>query len=172
MIFSMRPGRAIGAAFAAFLVLSPAVAGPGGMADPLDAVAVHDFDEEHAHLYVESRFDRMSPVELAALEKGKAHIAWNAPSGCVPGRLKAVLDRAARRYGPITVNSSVRSTAKNRKVGGRKRSYHLSCQAVDFRIHGAARGVMGWLAAQKEVGGLKRYASGFYHIDTGPRRSW
>ncbi|MFZ1680003.1 MAG: D-Ala-D-Ala carboxypeptidase family metallohydrolase [Rhizobiaceae bacterium] len=172
MTISVRPDRAIGAALVACLVFSPAHAGPGGAANPLDAVAVHDFDEEHAHLHFGSRFDRMSPVELAALAKGQAHIAWNAPSGCVPGRLKSVLERAARRYGPITVNSSVRSTAKNRKVGGRKRSYHLSCQAVDFRIHGAARGVMSWLAGQKEVGGLKRYASGFYHIDTGPRRSW
>src|SRR5690606_30350718 len=117
-------------------------------------------------------FDRMSPVELAALEKGKAHIAWNAPSGCVPGRLKAVLDRAARRYGPITVNSSVRSTAKNPQVGGRQRSDHPSCPAVALRSHGAAPGVRAWLAGQKEVGGLERYASGFYHIDTGPRRSW
>lgn len=162
------------AAFAAALTLAPAtgLANPLGAADPVRAVASHDFDEEHAHLWFESRFDRMTPAELAALPKGKAHIAWNAPSSCVPGRLKAVLNRVAVKFGPITVNSSVRSTAKNRRVGGRKRSYHLSCQAVDFRLHGATRGLMGWLASQGDVGGLKRYPSGFYHIDTGPRRSW
>lgn len=162
------------AAIAAALTLASASgrANPLGAADPVHAVASHDFDEEHAHLWFESRFDRMTPAELAALPKGKAHIAWNAPSSCVPVRLKAVLNRVAVKFGPITVNSSVRSTGKNRKVGGRKRSYHLSCQAVDFRVHAGTKGMMGWLAGQRDVGGLHRYPSGFYHIDTGPRRTW
>ncbi|MBK8456387.1 MAG: YcbK family protein [Phyllobacteriaceae bacterium] len=159
---------AVAIAFAA----APALANPLMTADPVRALAAHDFDDEHAHLWFESRFDRMSQAELAALPRGKAHIAWNAPSSCVPGRLKAVLNRVSRTFGPITVNSSVRSSAKNRKVGGRKRSYHLSCQAVDFRVHGGTKGMMGWLARQGDVGGLHRYPSGFYHIDTGPRRSW
>lgn len=162
------------AAIAAAFALAPVAgaANPLITADPVRALAVHDFDDEHAHLWFESRFDRMTPAELAALPKGKAHIAWNAPSGCVPGRLKAVLNRVSQKYGPITVNSSFRSSGKNRKVGGRKRSYHLSCQAVDFRVHAGTKGLMGFLAAQGGVGGLHRYPSGFYHIDTGPRRSW
>lgn len=166
------PARAAAIAAAVLLGGVSAGANPPGIDDPLETVATHDFDEDHGHLWFESRFDRMTPTQLAALPKGRSHVAWNAPSNCVPGRLKTVLNRVSQKYGPITVNSSVRSTAKNRRVGGRKRSYHLSCQAVDFRVHGATRGLMGWLASQGDVGGLKRYPSGFYHIDTGPRRSW
>lgn len=167
----MKPIRTAALA-AAFILPAAAGANPLLTADPVTAIATHDFDDEHAHLWFESRFDRMSEAQLAALPRGKAHIAWNAPSNCVPGRLKAVLNRVSLKYGAITVNSSFRSSGKNRKVGGRKRSYHLSCQAVDFRVHGGANGLMGFLAAQGGVGGLHRYPSGFYHIDTGPRRSW
>lgn len=161
-----------GAALTAALFAMSANANPVNIANPLQTVAVHDYDGDHAHLWFESRFDRMSAAELAAVPKGGARIAWSAPSNCVPGRLKAVLGRVSGKFGPITVNSSYRSAGKNRKVGGRKRSYHLSCQAVDFRVHGSTKGLMTWLAAQGDVGGLKRYPSGFYHIDTGPRRSW
>ena len=61
---------------------------------------------------------------------------------------------------------------RNRKVGGKGKSMHLSCRAVDFRVHGSSRGLIQYLSAQKEVGGLNRYPSGFYHIDNGPRRTW
>ncbi|MFZ1775367.1 MAG: D-Ala-D-Ala carboxypeptidase family metallohydrolase [Rhizobiaceae bacterium] len=164
--------RAALAAIAVLAFSATAIAGPKAGSNPVDMIAIHEFGEEHAHLFEESRFDRMSETELAALPKGKAHIAWNAPSKCIPGRLKNVLARVSAKYGPVTVNSSYRSNGKNRSVGGRKRSYHLSCQAVDFRVHGKSGGLMSWLASQGEVGGLHRYPSGFYHIDTGPRRSW
>ena len=61
---------------------------------------------------------------------------------------------------------------RNRMVGGKKRSYHLKCQAVDFRVKGNNRGLSRFLRSHPSVGGFKRYASGFYHIDTGPRRTW
>ena len=140
--------------------------------NPLHAIHVHDFDDEHAHLAEEGALDRIHPLVLAALPKGKAYVKYNAPANCVPGRLKAVLSQVSAKYGPITVNSTFRSRSKNRAVGGKSKSYHLSCSAVDFRVHGSSRGLMSYLAANKSLGGLKRYASGFYHIDTGPRRSW
>ena len=45
-------------------------------------------------------------------------------------------------------------------------------RAIDFRVHGKTKGLMAFLRAQKGVGGVKRYRSGFYHIDNGPRRTW
>ncbi|MGB8816976.1 MAG: D-Ala-D-Ala carboxypeptidase family metallohydrolase [Rhizobiaceae bacterium] len=139
--------------------------------NPVHAVAVHDFGEEHAHL-ADSVFDTINPLILAALPRGKAHVEYRAPAKCVPASLRSVLAKVSAKYGPITVNSTYRSPGKNRKVGGRGKSMHLSCRAVDFRVHGNSRGMMQFLAAQAQVGGLNRYPSGFYHIDNGPRRTW
>ena len=149
-----------------------ATANPFGVAEnPRHLIAVYDFGEEHAHL-AESVFDDIHPLILAAMPRGKAHVEYRAPSNCIPGSLRAVLARVSAKYGPVTVNSTYRSPGKNRKVGGKGKSMHLSCRAVDFRVHGSSRGLIQYLSAQKEVGGLNRYPSGFYHIDNGPRRTW
>lgn len=160
-------------ALAAGMNVKPAEAGNIGKAEnPWHRLGAHLFDDEHAHLLGDSVFDKINPLILAAMPRGKAYIQYNAPSKCVPARLRQVLDRVSVKYGPITVNSTVRSKARNRRVGGRSKSYHLSCQAVDFRVHGRTGGLMKHLAASRDVGGLKRYPAGYYHIDTGPRRSW
>lgn len=101
-----------------------------------------------------------------------SNVTVNAPWNCVPDSLKVVLNEVSRRYGPVTVNSTHRSRSKNRRVGGASHSYHLNCQAVDFRVKGNQSAVMKYLRSHPNVGGLKRYRSGFIHIDTGPRRSW
>jgi uncharacterized protein YcbK (DUF882 family) len=138
---------------------------------PKHQLAVHDFGEEHAFL-ADSVFDKMNPLILAAMPRGKPAIVFRAPSRCVPGSLIRVLKRVSARYGPITVNSTWRAPSKNRRIGGRSKSLHLSCRAVDFRVHGSSRGLAKFLLAHKEVGGFNRYPSGFYHIDNGPRRTW
>ncbi len=72
------------------------------------------------------------------------------------------------KYGPLTVNSTVRSRSRNRSVGGRDKSYHLNCQAVDFRVHGKASGSdAASVGHRRRSVGLKRYPAGYYHIDTG-----
>ena len=138
---------------------------------PKHIVAVHDFGEEHAFLG-ESIYDKMDAVTLAALPRGVPHIAYLAPSNCVPSGLKAVLAQVSKKFGPITVNSTFRSSGKNRKIGGKGHSMHLSCRAVDFRVHGNTGGLMQWLASNRGVGGYNRYPAGFYHIDNGPKRTW
>ena len=143
----------------------------GTVQNPRQILAVHDFGEEHAHL-ADSIYDQMNPLILAALPRGKSHVEYRAPSNCIPGALRAVIARVSAKYGPVTVNSTYRSPGKNREAGGKVKSMHLSCRAVDFRVHGSSRGLMQYLAAQGEVGGLNRYPSGFYHIDNGPRRTW
>jgi len=99
-------------------------------------------------------------------------IVKRAPWKCVPKRLKIVLSQISRKFGRVIVNSTYRGRRKNRLVGGKRRSYHLRCQAVDFRVAGRTRGLAGWLARHPYVGGYNRYRSGYFHIDTGPKRTW
>ena len=99
-------------------------------------------------------------------------ITWQASSGCVPGQLRGVLNDLAGTFGPVTVTSTCRGRSQNRAAGGAGQSYHLSGEAVDFRVHGSIGAVYAHLSASGSVGGLKHYGGGLFHIDTGPRRSW
>ncbi|MCB1464702.1 MAG: DUF882 domain-containing protein [Nitratireductor sp.] len=111
-------------------------------------------------------------ASLGGVNRYPVSIKWNDSSWCVPLRLKIVLNRVSRRYGPVTVHSSHRWLIENWLKGGKPRSYHLSCRAVDFAVRGDPPGVLEFIKAQREVGGYARYKQGFYHIDTGPRRTW
>ncbi|MCR9135681.1 MAG: D-Ala-D-Ala carboxypeptidase family metallohydrolase [Alphaproteobacteria bacterium] len=91
---------------------------------------------------------------------------------CVPRKLKRVLRNVSRRYGPVTVHSTKRGWFENWRKGGASNSLHLRCQAVDFSVRADPASVIAYLKSQRAVGGYKYYASGHYHIDTGPRRTW
>lgn len=95
-----------------------------------------------------------------------------APMACVPGSLKAVLARVADRFGEVSVESTRRGHTHNRRAGGARKSLHLSCRAVDFRVRGRTKGLHAFLRAQPEVGGFKVYRGGIIHIDDGDRRRW
>ena len=165
---------------AALALLAAAVAMPGTPVganplagkpeNPWHRITGFEGDEEHGYM-ARSPFDGMNEIQLAGVPRGN-RIHYNAPSKCVPARLKKVLEQVAARYGPITVNSTVRSVKANRKAGGKSKSFHLSCAAVDFRVHASTKGLLGYLRSNPSVGGYKRYSSGFYHIDTGPKRTW
>lgn len=99
-------------------------------------------------------------------------ITWNDSKWCVPWSLKRVIRRVAQTYGPVVVHSTHRWPGENRRKGGKPKSYHLRCRAVDFSVPGHNESLIGYLKAQREVGGLSRYPQGFYHIDNGPRRTW
>lgn len=106
-----------------------------------------------------------------SLTGGGGKIRWAANSGCLDPGLRAVINAAAA-YGSITVNSTCRSHSHNRRVGGAKRSKHLTGDAVDFRVHGNASAVLAYLRSSGSVGGLKHYGGGLFHIDNGDRRTW
>jgi len=91
---------------------------------------------------------------------------------CVPRKLKKVLNKAAKRYGKVTVHSTKRWWLENWWKGGARHSHHLNCRAVDFSVRGDPASVIAFLKSQSAVGGYKYYRSGHYHIDTGPRRTW
>lgn len=103
---------------------------------------------------------------------GGGGIRWVASAGCLNGTLRSVVAQVAANYGSVTVNSTCRGKAHNRKVGGAKKSHHLTGNAVDFRVRGNVRGVYAYLRSHGSIGGVKHYGGGLFHIDTGPRRSW
>ncbi len=118
------------------------------------------------------RIKRVKKSTYAYVGGRSKGISKHAPWRCVPGRLKKVISQISRKYGRVVINSTHRSRRHNRRVGGKRRSYHLRCRAIDFRVRGRTRGLTRWLAHHPLVGGYKRYRSGYYHIDTGPRRTW
>lgn len=99
-------------------------------------------------------------------------IRWVASSGCLNGSLRSVIASVAATFGPVTVNSTCRSRGHNRRVGGASKSWHLTGNAADFRVHAHRGGVMAFLRSHGSVGGLKHYGGGLFHIDSGPRRGW
>ncbi len=101
---------------------------------------------------------------------GARGVTWVANKGCLNGRLKSAIYHVARTYGRVRVNSTCRSRRHNRRVGGARKSHHLTGNAADIRIWGNVRAAARYL--RSIAGGYKHYGGGLFHIDTGPRRSW
>jgi hypothetical protein len=118
--------------------------------------------------------DFFAPPPASAPSMTEDAIKWlpTALTDCLAAPLRSVLTELAAAFGPITVRWTCRSKQINAEVGGAKRSYHLAGDAVDFNVAGNYRAILTFLQAKKEVGGLKHYGGGAFHIDTGPRRTW
>jgi hypothetical protein len=100
------------------------------------------------------------------------NVSWTASASCLDSTLRNIVVSLSSNYGPVTVNSTCRDAGHNRRVGGAPRSKHLSGDAVDFRIHSNASAAYASLRNNGNVGGLKHYGGGLFHIDNGPRRGW
>lgn len=94
-------------------------------------------------------------------------VAWRASASCLAANLRGVIEQVAG-YGSVTVNSTCRSRARNRRVGGAGKSWHLTGNAADIRIAGNWRAAAAYL--RSSVGGFKHYGGGLFHIDNGPKR--
>jgi hypothetical protein len=99
---------------------------------------------------------------------GGGNVRWVADSGCLTGSLRSAVSSVAANYGSVTVSSTCRSAGHNARVGGAPKSYHLTGNAVDFRVSGNISGAASYLAGLG--GGYKHYGGGLFHVDTGPRR--
>ena len=110
------------------------------------------------------------PKKKKSLTGGK--VRWVANAGCLNGTLKSIVYQVASKFGPVTVSSTCRSKKRNRRVGGAKRSWHLTGNAVDFRVHSNHRAAYAYLKSHGSIGGYKHYGGGLFHIDVGPRRTW
>ena len=101
-----------------------------------------------------------------------AQITWGDTQWCTPIELKVALNKISRKFGPVRVHSTHRWPLENARKGGKKKSYHLTCRAVDFSVPGKPSEVKAYLRSLPGVGGYSYYPRGFYHIDNGPRRTW
>jgi len=99
-------------------------------------------------------------------------VRWIASKGCLNARLKSIVHTIAANYGRVTVSSTCRSRKHNRRVGGAKRSQHLTGAAVDFRVHGRYGAAWAYIKKASGVGGYKHYGGGLFHVDVGARRTW
>ena len=99
-------------------------------------------------------------------------VRWVASAGCLSDTLKSIVYQVASKFGPVTVSSTCRSKKRNARVGGARRSQHLTGNAVDFRVHSNQRAAYAYLKSLGSVGGYKHYGGGLFHIDVGPRRTW
>lgn len=109
-------------------------------------------------------------ISVAAAPGAAAQVAWGAPPACLPRELRAAVV-AAGNIAPVRVTSTVRLPGRNARAGGAKRSFHLTCRAVDFRPARKTREIAALMARSAGVGGVK-IKRGIIHIDNGPRRAW
>jgi hypothetical protein len=113
-----------------------------------------------------------SPASEPSLAGESIRWLHTASVECLAAPLRTVLAELVAAFGAITVRWTCRSKAVNARVGGAKRSYHLTGNAVDFNMAGNYSAILAFLKGHKLVGGLKHYGRGQFHIDTGPRRTW
>ncbi|WP_439575978.1 hypothetical protein [Phreatobacter sp.] len=94
------------------------------------------------------------------------------PLTCLPTPVRRALNDVALRFGPVIVRSTHRGNGRFVRTDAWRGSYHRDCRAADFRVAGNPAAVLAFLRARHELGGIKRYRNGLFHIDNGPRRSW
>jgi uncharacterized protein YcbK (DUF882 family) len=143
--------------------------------------------QDHEQSWIQSAFTaRPSQHELAtaptprrrtlvAITMAAPEAIAHAESGgdsCIPPPLRRALADVGTMFGSMSITSTCRSQSRNAAAGGASRSLHLSGQAVDFRVNGQPAAVYAFLAKHPDVGGLKHYGGGLFHIDTGVRRSF
>ncbi len=104
-----------------------------------------------------------------------ASLRSRAKVSCLPHSLKGIIADISKRFGKkVIISSGHRSRRHNARVGGVKRSMHLSCQAVDLKVPGVSKfKVARFVRSLSASGGVGTYCGkGIVHVDVGPRRSW
>lgn len=72
---------------------------------------------------------------------------------------------------PVTVNSGYRTESYNKKVGGAKKSFHMTGQAFDIVVKGHTPAEVARYAQSLDVKGIIQY-NGFVHVDSREVKYW
>lgn len=104
----------------------------------------------------------------------------NEQVGCLKKdkKLYSAMRKIQKKYGrPLIIESAYRSKKYNdnlraRGIKAAKKSMHILCRAIDFRIEGVStRSLAKYARSLPEVGGVGLYRN-WVHIDTGRKRNW
>ncbi|MGZ3651609.1 MAG: YcbK family protein [Bdellovibrionota bacterium] len=97
-----------------------------------------------------------------------------------PNLLKLVRNVACNVGGDfVLVHSAYRTPNKNQAVGGKTKSFHMRCKALDFTVRKSGKGVAPYtvqvssfmIGPSYGMGGEGLYQN-FTHVDVGPVRHW
>ncbi len=92
------------------------------------------------------------------------------PTGCLPGIIKQRLAEVRKKFGPVTIISTMRRGARISGTG--RRSKHADCRAVDFKVKNKMK-AWRWLNKNHNGGvGLYHGRCSHIHIDNGHRARW
>ena len=110
---------------------------------------------------------------VASVVPAGTYVKMKCPDGKpLPVPLRRLLENAGIVFGrPVTVTSAYRSPAHNRRVGGARRSQHMACRAVDYKVAGVApQRLFDWTKRQPGIRGVGIYRMASIHADTRPGR--
>jgi hypothetical protein len=101
-------------------------------------------------------------------------IATNDNVGCFPKKLVDYIQEVRQEFGSVQIVSGHRSASDNARRGGAKKSQHVHCKAVDFKVPGVSKErVRGFLAANfSGRAGIGFYCNDRFHLDVGSPRQW
>jgi hypothetical protein len=89
--------------------------------------------------------------------------------------VKSLMPKLSQTWGEeLRVNSAHRSASTNKKVGGAKKSQHISGKALDIDVNGwSIEKRQKFIETARELGfnGIGVYKNAI-HLDTGSRRAW
>lgn len=111
-----------------------------------------------------------TPTLGEAAGRGSVRSDASASTECLPAEFKALLQDVAARFGKVTVVATNGAQTDNHSRGSVRNGLHLSCRAVDFRVEGDIRAVLGYLRTRPEVNGLNSFRTNLIHIDHAERR--
>jgi hypothetical protein len=161
---------------------SPNVSNPGPAPDPEVYVNNPNITEEEAReLGTLSNDGIPGKIKWApsVLNMGKSVSDAEDDAGwkMINNEVKLRLLRTATRFGrELTINSGYRSPEYNRRIGGAKRSQHMSGYAIDVSMAGLSSDDIRRfirIASQEGFMGMSYYpGSNFTHVDIGGRRTW
>jgi hypothetical protein len=119
---------------------------------------------------------QMNPA-IAKSGKGRGAYALQHPgvlTGCFRPALRGVLAKISARFGrQVIVTSGYRSPGQNRRAGGARKSYHMSCMAADIKVPGVSPGTVARYARSLPVVGgvgFHTYTSAV-HVDVAERNA-
>ncbi|MCI9201556.1 MAG: DUF882 domain-containing protein [Lachnospiraceae bacterium] len=86
----------------------------------------------------------------------------------VQNKLQAIRDHFGA---PVTINSGYRTESYNKKVGGAKKSFHMTGQAFDIVVKGHTPAEVARYAQSLDIKGIIQYNS-FVHVDGRETKYW